>query len=317
MRQKKLHRGRRCSRLQAKSRPEIYIELKACAGHSCFLVFRIKQLAAVLMFKRGSSFIFDALLSPVMSKHKRLCIAGVEIDVGPWDESLDKVMLAQRYEPVRVYFANAHCVNIAHKNSLYREALKRTEFVFNDGVGVEIASKILGQSLPSNLGGTDWIPALFDRLQVAGAGVRVYLLGGRSQVVEASVALLTTRWPVIEVVGWRDGYFANESAVLADIERGQPDILLVAMGVPKQELFIDKHWQLLKEHKVKLAIAGGAILDFITGAVPRAPGWIRRAKMEWAYRLWIEPKRLWKRYLYGNMKFFYLVMKQWASKKWH
>lgn len=246
---------------------------------------------------------------------RQVSIADVEIDTLAWEESLDKVILSMRQDAVRVFFVNAHCVNIANEDKTYHLALDRAEFVFNDGAGVEIASRLLGHKITDNLDGTDWIPALFDRLQTAGDPLKLYLLGARPPIVEAAAAAIPLRWPTLEIVGWQNGYFIDAQAVLADIERTRPNILLVAMGVPKQELFIDQHWQSLKIPSLQLAIAGGAILDFVTGAVPRSPLWMQRGRIEWLYRLWNEPRRLWKRYLWGNINFFYLVVKQWLRKK--
>ncbi len=241
---------------------------------------------------------------------QQLCIAGLEINVGSWNGSLDQVMSSLQRGPVRVYFVNAHCVNVAQQDPLYHTAVQSAEFAFNDGAGIEIASHILGQSIGDNLEGTDWIPALFDRIQAAGKPVQIYLLGARMPVVEAAAQLIPSQWPMIKVAGYHHGYFDEEEAILTHIERAQPDILLVAMGVPKQELFIHRNWEELKKQNIKLALAGGAVLDFLTRAVPRAPLWMRKSRVEWAYRLWNEPLRLWRRYLWGNIKFFYLVIKQ-------
>jgi len=249
--------------------------------------------------------------------NERMHIAGAEFDLMDWENSLDRVVLSIRQPAfaARVFFVNAHCVNIANVNYDYAAALHRAEFALNDGIGVELASRFLDQPLPCNLNGTDWIPALFDRLQATGERYRVYLLGARQSVVEAASTLLPLRWPCLNIVGSRNGYFSDQDALIADIERASPDILLVAMGVPKQELFIDRHWEILKNQRLRLALAGGAVLDFMTGTVPRAPAWMRHGRIEWLYRLWFEPKRMWKRYLWGNLRFIYLVGKQWLKSK--
>lgn len=246
---------------------------------------------------------------------QKLSIANVAIDTMPREESLDAVLLSMQYEAVRVFFVNAHCVNVANEDREYLAALDQAEFVFNDGAGIELASRLLGSPVADNLDGTDWIPALFDRLQITGNSTRLYLLGARPEVVVKAASIIKTRWSTIQVVGLHDGYFDDVHAILADIEKASPDILLVAMGVPKQELFITHYWEMLGKQNIHLAIAGGAILDFLAETFPRAPLWMRQMRLEWLYRLWSEPKRLWKRYLWGNLKFFCLVIKQWSRSK--
>ena len=105
------------------------------------------------------------------------------------------------------------------------------------------------------------------------------------------------------------GYFTaeQEPGIIARLEELRPDILLVAMGVPRQELWIDRN---LSAAHCTMPIAVGALLDFLSGAVPRAPLWVRRARMEWIYRMWIEPGRLWRRYIVGNPVFLVRVVRQ-------
>ena len=106
-----------------------------------------------------------------------------------------------------------------------------------------------------------------------------------------------------------DGYFtaAEEPFILERIEALRPDILLVAMGVPRQEFWIAKN---ITPRHCTLPMAVGALLDFLSGTVPRAPAWMRRLRLEWVFRLIIEPGRLWRRYILGNPVFLARVMRQ-------
>ena len=118
------------------------------------------------------------------------------------------------------------------------------------------------------------------------------------------------RWPFLHVVGTHHGYFHHTSEPLEAVWDAHPDLLIVGMGVPKQEIFIDEHWEALRDAGVKGAIAGGAIFKFLTEEVSRAPLWIRKWHLEWIWRMLLEPKRLWRRYLVGNFKFLKLVWKE-------
>jgi beta-1,4-glucosyltransferase len=191
-----------------------------------------------------------------------------------------------------IAFCNAHSVAQAFRNSAYCKALSKM-LVLNDGVAVDIASSLItGRSFPANLNGTDFVPAF---LGSAKKPLRIYLLGAKPDVVKLAADRLATLFPKHRVVGFRDGYFsqAEEIAVVAEIAKAAPDLLLVAMGNPRQELFMNAHANSLN---CSLTIGVGALFDFMSNAVPRAPGWIRRARLEWAFRLWNEPRRLAYRY---------------------
>ncbi|MDP1836636.1 MAG: WecB/TagA/CpsF family glycosyltransferase [Chlamydiales bacterium] len=238
-------------------------------------------------------------------------LGGLKIQTMTREESLSAV--AHQVSPARVYFVNAHCVVVAGENPQYADAVNRAEYVFNDGAGVEAACKILGIPLKDNLNGTDWIPALLDRLAVDTRSYRIFFLGGRPELV-AEKSDYFKRWPNLETVGLHHGFYEEDVAVLDKIRKAKPDILLVGMGVPRQELFLDRHWTSLIASGVTLGIAGGAVFDFMSGTVPRAPQWMQKMRMEWMYRLWIEPKRLWRRYLVGVFPFSWIVMKEWFRK---
>ncbi len=240
---------------------------------------------------------------------------GLPIQMRGKAESLAAVANAMEERPVRLFFINAHCVAVASQDAGYREAVQRADFVFNDGAAIEFAAKLLKAPLGDNLNGTDWIPAFFDSLTATGATYRLFFLGSRPEVVEGYDHVFSQRWPGLELVGSHHGYFEDESTIVNTICQAQPDILLVGMGVPKQELFLDRHWPLFVQSGVRVGIAGGAIFDFITGQVPRAPSWMRRMRLEWLYRIWMEPKRLAQRYFYDIGPFTRLLLKQWFRKR--
>jgi len=202
--------------------------------------------------------------------------------------------------PRQVSFVNPACVNIAAAHRGYRRLLARAGLVLPDGIGIKIGSDLLGTPLKQNVNGTDLFPRLCEMLQARGASV--FLLGGQAGVAEAVAAEISRRWPGLRVAGKRHGFFsvAEEGVVAEQVRASRADMLLVARGVPAQDLFIDRHLPLLG---VKVAMGVGGLFDFVSGRIARAPMWMRETGFEWVYRLLQEPGRMWRRYLVGNLSF--------------
>ena len=202
--------------------------------------------------------------------------------------------------PTRVAFVNADCVNIAARDTTYRDRLAAMDWVLVDGIGMRIAGRMLKQPVRDNVNGTDLFPRLCAALAVHGRSI--YLLGGRPGVAEAAASWAKKHHPALRIAGSHDGYFtANQTdQVIQDIRRSQADVLLVAMGVPLQEAWIDRH---ATSAGATVTIGVGGLFDYYSGRIPRAPAWMRRCGLEWVFRLIQEPGRLWRRYLVGNLVF--------------
>jgi alpha-1,3-mannosyltransferase len=212
---------------------------------------------------------------------------------------------AARQEPKLVTFCNAHTVNLANRDPRLREALARAT-VLNDGVGLDMASRALfGASFPQNLNGTDFVPHVLASAETA---LRVYLVGGACDVAEAAGRELCRRNPALQVVGTTHGYFEDREsdAIVEAIRRSGANLVLVAMGQPRQEIWAAQHFREIAGP----TICVGALLDFLAGRVPRAPLWIRERRIEWAFRLMKEPRRLTRRYVIGNAAFLARTMGQ-------
>lgn len=206
----------------------------------------------------------------------------------------------------KVSFLNAHNANIACSDKAFAAALEDF-LVLADGIGVDIASRWLyGLPFPDNLNGTDFVPAL---LKATDKPLTVALLGAKQASVDLAAGRLADIAPQHRYVVIHDGYFSadEEPEIVGQIGELRPDILLVAMGVPRQELWIERN---LKPEHCTLPIAVGALLDFLSGSTPRAPMWMRRLRLEWLFRLVLEPGRLWRRYIVGNPLFLYRVLRQ-------
>lgn len=200
----------------------------------------------------------------------------------------------------RVNFMNAHCFNVMAQNRQYAEAVNSSDFLLPDGIGVSLAAKMTGHDLTANLNGTDFIPALLQ--DAAKMGKSVYLFGGTLGTADKAGETLIRKIPGLRIAGTRDGFAQaqNDAAVIADINASGADIVLVALGVPMQELWLHRNAPYID---ADLTMGVGAALDFFAGNVVRAPAWVRKAKSEWVWRLAQEPRRLAKRYLQGNFSF--------------
>lgn len=234
-------------------------------------------------------------------------ILGIRVCAVAWNEAmalLERLVEERRF--TRVGFLNAHNANIACENRAFAEALD--EFLLlPDGVGVDMAAKLLtGEKFPDNLNGTDFIPGF---LRQATRPLTVGLIGARPENAVEARERFEVLAPQHRFVLVSDGYFdaASESLILQTIRELRPDVLLVAMGVPRQELWIMRH---ITAAHCTLPIAVGALFDFMSGAVPRAPQWMRRLRLEWIFRLVLEPGRLWRRYVFGNPVFLARVVRE-------
>ena len=212
--------------------------------------------------------------------------------------------------PQQVSFVNPACVNIAARHRGYRRVLARAALVLPDGIGIKIGTALLGTPLKQNVNGTDLFPRLCELLQARGASI--YLLGGAPGVAEQVAAEVSQRWPGVRIAGLRHGFFtvAEEGAVAAAVRASRADLLLVARGVPAQDLYVDRY---LPQLGVSVAMGVGGLFDFVSGRIRRAPMWMRETGLEWIYRLLQEPGRMWRRYLVGNLSFLARVALQRAG----
>lgn len=196
-----------------------------------------------------------------------------------------------------MYFANAHTMNLAWSDRAFRAVLDRADIVLNDGLGLDIYGRLGGRRFRENLNGTDLLPRLFAQADPA-RPLRVFLYGATAGRAEKAARNIEARFPGVAVVGTMHGY--ERTSVIEVINEACADVVLVGMGNPVQERWIDENKSLLD---VGVVVGVGALVDFLSGEVARAPVWVRRLRCEWAYRLLREPKRLFTRYVLGNPAF--------------
>jgi N-acetylglucosaminyldiphosphoundecaprenol N-acetyl-beta-D-mannosaminyltransferase/alpha-1,3-mannosyltransferase len=202
-------------------------------------------------------------------------------------------------------FCNLHTFNLAQQSAALQTALARS-VVFNDGVAMNIASRVLcGAPFPANLNGTDLTPAL---LGAIGRPVAVFLVGSAPGVAEQAGRVLEARFPMVSVVGCQHGFFddGDSARVVAAIRAAGAELVLVGMGNPRQEVWASG----VASQTGAVLLCVGAFLDFTAGRFTRAPAWARAMRCEWAWRLALEPRRLAPRYLLGGARFAWTILRE-------
>jgi len=209
--------------------------------------------------------------------------------------------------PRRVMYVNAHVVNQSHAIPELARALQSADLIYCDGYGVRLAARALDVPVPHRMTGADWVWGLAALCEASGQSL--YLLGSEPPVSREAAARLRRAYPGLDVVGSHHGYFElgspHNERVIEDVNQRRPAIVLVGMGTPKQELWVQRYADRLD---VDVVWTVGALLDYVAGRVPRAPRWLADNGLEWIFRLAIEPHRMWRRYLLGNPVFLSRVM---------
>lgn len=226
-------------------------------------------------------------LSPLTRSEALEEIAGWLPSPQGGDQGTDKAPAEEG--PHLVFTPNAEIIARAQRQPDLQAALRAADLTVPDGIGVVWAARRLGTPVPERVPGIELLDALLAR--AVQAGWRVYFLGARPGVAEEAARRLRERWPGLTVVGTHHGYFgaADEAEVLAAIRAAAPDILVVALGAPKQELWLTRH---RADLPVRVALGVGGSLDVFAGRVERAPLVWRRLGLEWLYRLVRQPRRL-------------------------
>ena len=215
-------------------------------------------------------------------------------------------MIGRRDDRTRaVYYVNAHTLNLAAADEDYRHVLNRADCVFGDGTGVRWAARLAGVKLLDNVNGTDMMPALFRQLN--DQGLSCFFLGADQAIVARAAENAQRAFPGWRLAGYHHGFVTPESstALIERINAARPDVLLVAMGNPLQERWIDDHRDLLR---VPVAMGVGGLFNFWSGNVRRAPRWLRRAGHEWLAVMFRQPHKA-RRYLLGNPLFLARILR--------
>ncbi len=235
-------------------------------------------------------------------------IFDIEIDLAQPEEMLTTISRwAAAGHARRVMYVNAHVVNQSRTTPGLATALKRSDLVYCDGYGVRLAARALNRPVPYRMTGADWIWDLANLCELAGQSI--YLLGSEPPIAREAAARLKRFYPQLDVIGAHHGFFDLDSPhndrVIEHINEHPARIVLVGMGTPKQELWVDRYADQLDGAVVWTV---GALFDYVSGHTPRAPRWLSDNGFEWIFRLAIEPQRMWRRYLLGNPVFLSRVL---------
>ncbi|MCX5694949.1 MAG: WecB/TagA/CpsF family glycosyltransferase [Candidatus Omnitrophica bacterium] len=229
-------------------------------------------------------------------------------------ERIDSLTVADSFSLVAT--PNIDHVIRLQKDIDFMKAYNESAIVFPDSMPILWAAKFLGTPFKEKISGSDLFPKLCE--VASQKGRKVFFLGGREGAATKSVEILVGKFPDLQVVGTYCPPFGFEHdeqenrKVIEIIQKAKPDILFVGLGAPKQEKWICKYKD---QYQVPVSIGIGGSLEFVSGMVKRAPKWMQNAGLEWFWRLIMEPRRLWKRYLIDDPIFFWLVLKQKFSKE--
>ncbi len=234
---------------------------------------------------------------------KKILFGTIHVDYLTMDEAVQKIdeMTALKNGGY-VVTPNVDHIVIAEKDPSFQKAYSDADLSLADGKPLIWMSGIAGDTLPEKVSGSDIILPV---LRIAAEReYKVYLLGGAPGVAEKASEILTVQIPALKIVGTDSPEFGfdkdpdKETAVMAKMTACNPDIVLVALGAPKQELLMQR-WKEFGVHQVMIGIGAG--LDFISGKVKRAPRWMSNVGLEWVYRISRDPLRLAKRYLIQDL----------------
>lgn len=236
---------------------------------------------------------------------KLIKILGVNIDRVNQKQAVERIreLIAQAQSSL-IVTPNSEMIALAAEDRELARILNSADLAAADGIGVVIASKILEEPLEERVAGFDLISRLFK--EFADEDFNFYFLGGKPGIVDRAAVNLKKKYPTLNISGFHHGYLDrdDQQQIIEEINSKNIDLLLVGMGVPLQEKFLDNN---LKKLKVGAAVTVGGSFDVLAGEVNRAPLWMQKAALEWFYRLLQEPSR------FGRMlslpKFIFLVIK--------
>lgn len=249
---------------------------------------------------------------------ERIDVAGTPVDALSMEDAVRRILehAGRGGPPAVVVTPNVHHAVLLRDSPRFREVYARAWLSLADGMPLLWAARLLGTPLPEKVSGSD----LFPRVCAAAAetGARVFLLGGRPGAADEAARVLRERHPGLRIVGTYCPPMGFESdpveveRACAAVRSAAPDVLFVGLGAPKQEFFLHDHRERLG---VPVSVGVGVSFEFVAGMVQRAPPWMQSAGLEWAYRIWREPRRLWRRYATTNPRFVALVLREVARRR--
>jgi len=262
---------------------------------------QLERLLLVVRMMFVSVFFSTTNLKPESS----FKLFGIQLDNTSLKDAVAKIVSPATNRCTKtVCFVNVNSFNLAHHNDRLCTAINASDYVFADGSGVRMAAQKKGYRLLGNVNGTDMLPVLCQ--QAVSKGQSIFLLGAEQGVAAQTALNLEHLHPGLRISGTHHGYFTRDdtAVVIEKINEAKTDILLVALGSPHQESWLQEH---KSELQVNTAVAVGGLLDFYSGRISRAPVWLREIGMEWVWRLIQEPRNKFYRYVIGNPLFIFRI----------
>ena len=244
--------------------------------------------------------------------NKTVEILGVPVDVltrAELETAFLEILKSQ--ERGWISYVNVHTIDIANQIPWYKQFVKDALIRYCDGEGLSFGAFLLGKHIPERITLSDYIYDLAE--SVVEHKLTLFMLGGTQVVVELAAKKLKELYPSIKLSGHHHGYFSKEenNSMIDKINECKPDILLLGMGVPKQEEWTKQNFDKLN---AKIIWMGGGFLDTLSGTKKRCPYWLGRIGFEWIFRFMQEPRRLWKRYLIGNPMYILRILRARLSR---
>lgn len=238
----------------------------------------------------------------------RITICNIPVDVLTMQQTIDRIDRAiLGKERIHHVVINAVKVANAQKDEELKDSIIHCDIINADGQGIVWASQLLKKPLPERVAGIDLMEELVKL--AAEKRYRLFFLGAKEEIVKTVVDIYSKKYGNNIIAGYRNGYFTkdDEPGIAQQIADSNADILFVAISSPKKEIFLNTYKHLIK---TPFIMGVGGSFDVVSGFVKRAPKWMQDWGLEWFYRTMQEPGRMWKRYLFGNSTFIYLVLKE-------
>lgn len=241
-------------------------------------------------------------------QNNRYPILNTYVNAISMDETIREVEKIIRLKiPTQHVVINAAKINLINEDEKLRKIVNSCPLINADGASIVWAAKKLGIPLKERVAGID----LFLRLvnEASKKGYRIYLFGAKEEVVQKVKKILTKKYPSLQIVGVRNGYFeeSDEPKIVEDMSKSGADMMFVAFSSPKKELWVNKY---LNQLNIPFVMGVGGSFDVVAGVTSRAPKWMQDHGLEWFYRFIQEPRRMFKRYIIGNLKFILFVNKE-------
>lgn len=248
----------------------------------------------------------------------RISLGPVEVDTLPRAELVEKILhdCFHARATRAVATVNAQFYVLADSHFVFRDCLRRSEYVCADGVSIAMAASVIGGEPLKKIPGVELLEEICRR--GASRGLRIFLLGGRPGSALSLAETLRSRYAGLNMVGVSCppvGFEKSADTLSAELDRivaARPHVVFVALGAPKQEMFIDQY---LRNLEVPVAMGVGGSFEILAGVTRRAPLAVQRLGLEWLYRLGQEPRRLWRRYILGNPHFLLILSRNCLSAR--